>query len=520
NSQRKKPTNSNMVTEKMKSADVKADSKETTEATAAATAAAKTEGNKAYMIQRLCDSQRENARLRAELKRIQKERESVKKELQCKLQTLKDTLLLQSVDCSKKPEQYETQVKDSKDTIQELRNQLQQMNQEKILQSKRVEGLQKLANYHNERTIYYKSAYDEIKVKLETLKQSLYSSLPPSSSSGVNTNANATLTSAVGVNSNNDSNGNNGNTRKRKADILEPLHDHDRVVKAELRDDIAAIQIINGQVVCVYILENLSDPALDLETLMQTLAIYTKTQDNASSNLSVRQLAKCQSVQKNIHSINFHKFSTILNDVMLKIYQNIANGKMEAYVLKKSLDLLQMDTLSLTTRYSLLRNRHLALEKYCFVRHGKGQAKTKKLDSHTSYCCHYCSSQSDKHNISEQLRQSKTSINTRLDAYTNTNNISIFNADSKNCKSNNPSATINKKPVQLLEQLLNITVLQNSHYLPNIATKMALTAIPSIIIHPLRLNVYYNNHCHRTYQCSCNGLFTYQLKCQHSHQLP
>ncbi|ETO11690.1 hypothetical protein RFI_25686 [Reticulomyxa filosa] len=147
-------------------------------------------------------------------------------------------------------------------------------------------------------------------------------------------------------------------------------------------------------------------------------------------------------------------------------------GEMEAYVLKKGLNLLQMDTLSLTTRYSLLRDKHLAFEKYWLVRHGKGQAKTKKLGCHTPYCCHYCNNQSDKHNISEQLRQSKTFINTRPDAYTNINNISILSTDSKN---NNPSKTMHKEPVQLLEKLLDITTLQSSNYLLNIATKMSIS---------------------------------------------
>ncbi|ETN97320.1 hypothetical protein RFI_40211 [Reticulomyxa filosa] len=495
-----------MVTEKMKSADVKAESKETTEATAATAAVAKTEGNKASMIQRLRDLQKENARLMAKLKRIQKERtqhESVTKELQCKVQTLEDTLHLQSVDCSvakssKKPEQYETQVEH---TIQELRSQLQQMNQEKVLQSKRVAGLQKLANRHDERTIYHKSAYDEIIDKLERLKQSLYSSLLHSPSSDVNTNANtnininininananATLTSAVtlkpavGVNSNNDSNdnnsnnSNNSNTRKRKADSLEPSHDHDRVVKD---DDIAVIQIINGQVVCVCIClflywhthplsfqsllscvneikkSNRNDDVLVKVEMsenaraisMQPFAGDANTSASAMSKMEksnsigeIRDFAdfgkpttpapicpfdnwltdklsiflfffffdtifylkinyasfnyiflsiilqKCQSVQKSIHSINFHKFSTILNDVMLKIYlKKQGNG---GVCIEKEFGLI-------TNGYLILNNTLLIIKKQAFslgnIRHGKGQAKTKKLDSHTSYCCHYC----------------------------------------------------------------------------------------------------------------------------------
>ncbi|ETO00346.1 hypothetical protein RFI_37101, partial [Reticulomyxa filosa] len=89
----------NMATEKMKSADVKVESKETTEASVqtpktTTTAAAKTEGNKASVIQRLCDRQRERERDStiedgAEAKpkkRVYADTRVVEKEWQCKVQ--------------------------------------------------------------------------------------------------------------------------------------------------------------------------------------------------------------------------------------------------------------------------------------------------------------------------------------------------------------------------------------------------------------------------------------------------
>ncbi|ETO33477.1 hypothetical protein RFI_03625, partial [Reticulomyxa filosa] len=148
-------------------------------------------------------------------------------------------------------------------------------------------------------------------------------------------------------------------------------------------------------------------------------------------------------------------------------------GETEAYLLKKgsamshSQPLPQTDTLSLAARYSLLRGRHLSLEKYCLARHGKDQAKIQELEDHVSILQSLLQqAQRQVHNLSEQLRQAKTSVNAGSSVVTNNDSINTNNSNiNSNSNNNNLNETTNKKLMQLSnkksEQLLDLTTLRN-----------------------------------------------------------